>query len=639
MQAAATYGQGDPAPAFDLTPLFLEQNVEALGLSGRTLELVRSARAPAPVHILSDATPVVRCARGVVGMALDDREVDAVAARAEADGSVLVVFGLGLGHTVRRLRSRTARPIVVYEPDPTILRSHLEFGPSDLGGVPIVCALPDLERVWPSVAVAGTGAQVVGTPGYMEAFPAAQGELRSALTDVVQRMGTNGVARRVRGRSWVKDVCENVELLLRYPTFAGLKNAYEGVPAFIVGAGPSLDKNIGALGDAVKKGIVIATNSSASALAKRGIEPQVLACIESIDVSRFLRDLPFVDRVLRAFSLSASPQALRTGAGPLLPIYEALPAIGEPLRQLVGEPGLPVCASVSTAAVALALRMGCNPIVLVGHDLAFTGGAAYARGTPYEGSRAHVTDDGNLRLSWTPSMIEVHRDAGSKVGERETLRELPAWGGLGTVASGMVFAGTRAWFAEGARSLKQARPHLRFINATEGGAHIPDWEELRLEAVLGQLPDTGLTSADLAARAAQTPPLSADALIRWGKTQLGLVEQARRAAERLRRMALAGQRAVQSGRAGQLRKVYEQLAKREVELKEAVARSPMVDAWAHADVTREMNHGKSEGDARSDALLAMRQEIAVAAAVERAAKELQEELTAMIERIRSRSSV
>ena len=69
-------------------------------------------------------------------------------------------------------------------------------------------------------------------------------------------------------------------------------------------------------------------------------------------------------QVVRAFSLTGHPKMLRTGKGPLLPVYEGLPQLS-PLNALGKSPGLPVCGSVSTLAFSLAQRLGCSPIVFV----------------------------------------------------------------------------------------------------------------------------------------------------------------------------------------------------------------------------------------------------------------------------------
>ena len=63
-----------------------------------------------------------------------------------------VVFGLGMGHTVRGFRAHGSAKIVVFEPDPGIVRSYFESGPSDLAEVPIVCTVHELTQIWPKVS-------------------------------------------------------------------------------------------------------------------------------------------------------------------------------------------------------------------------------------------------------------------------------------------------------------------------------------------------------------------------------------------------------------------------------------------------------------------------------------------------------
>src|SRR5690606_35601610 len=154
--------------------------------------------------------------------------------------------------------------------------------------------------------------------------------------------GVNDATHRLRAREWVSDVLANVELLQSAPSFLGLAEKYKNVPAWIVGAGPSLAKNVQHLADATKKGLVFAVNSSALALARHGVTPQVVACMQSIDVSHLLERVPYLDHVVRAFSLTGHPKTLRTGKGPPLPVYEGLPQL-VPLIALGKAAGLPVC--------------------------------------------------------------------------------------------------------------------------------------------------------------------------------------------------------------------------------------------------------------------------------------------------------
>ena len=77
---------------------------------------------------------------------------------------------------------------------------------------------------------------------------------------------------------------------------------------------------------------------------------------------------------------------------------------------------MPMSGSVSTVALGMARMLGCSPIVLVGQDLAYSGGCTYATGTGYEGSKAEINrETGVIRLEWNAESRRVH-------GESQALR-------------------------------------------------------------------------------------------------------------------------------------------------------------------------------------------------------------------------
>jgi hypothetical protein len=311
-------------PARDLSRAFFESNLKRLWLGERTRERVEAAEPLGEVLHQVDGTPVLRHRGALLGTPSDDLWLNRTVRESPRD-SAFVVFGLGLGHTARALRAMTEAPILIYEPDPGLARRALEVGPSDLGSFPIVCTSHDLTQLWPSFGGNRDNVTLISTPGYGGLYDREDRDLREAVTQLVQRRSVNEATHRVRAREWISDVLENLELLAESPFFLGLAEKYQNVPAFIVGAGPSLGKNGELLADATKKGIVFAVNSSAVSLARRGVKPQVVACMESIDLSSLLSQIPYLDDVVRAFSLTAHPRSLRTGNGPLLPVFEGLP--------------------------------------------------------------------------------------------------------------------------------------------------------------------------------------------------------------------------------------------------------------------------------------------------------------------------
>jgi hypothetical protein len=613
--------------ARDLSRAFLQSNLKRLWLGDRTRECLESVEPLGLVRHQADGTPVLEHHGKLLGTPSDDLWLNQTI-RESPRNSAYVVFGLGLGHTARALRAMTDAPILIYEPDPGLARRALELGPSDLGAFPIVCSSHDLTQIWTTFSGATDNVTLISTPGYGDLYQREDRDLRETVTQLLQRRGVNDATHRLRAREWISDVLENVELLQSAPCFLGLAEKYKNVPAFIVGAGPSLGKNIGLLADATKKGLVFAVNSSALALARQGITPQVVACMESIDVSHVLERVPYLDQVVRAFSLTGHPKMLRTGKGPLLPVYEGLPQLS-PLNALGKSPGLPVCGSVSTLAFSLAQRLGCSPIVFVGQDLAYTGGQAYAPGTPYEGSRVKLSADGKSLQHERSATLKA---TNNQLVEREPLREVTAWGGSGSAVSTIGFSSVRSWLELAAEVLARQCPDQRLINATEGGARIAGFEELTLAEVLAPLPERAITAASIAELARQaSPQLDAAEIAGWAEQQLRGARATRHAARRVRRLTGSASQAVSREDPRATTRAFAKLEEAERSLRAAVAAAPFVDAysWNAVDAVMQTSDA-AQSDSMRSAQSAVATEARIASAIETCSRELESKLELLI---------
>lgn len=626
--------------AFDAS-LFLESNVLEMNLPPLTRDRLREQDSVGTVVTSPDGVEVLAHGGRFLGKPLSPEELQK-ALVGSSQSTLFVLFGLGVGHTARALRALTRAPIIVYEPHIGLLRTVLEQGPQDLADLDIVTNGHDLAIVWGRFAGTQRDVTIINTPGYSAAFPAECAELPAMVTRLVERVSITKNTYRKRARSWVEDILSNVELLARCSPFLALENHYKGVPAFIVGAGPSLDKNVQLLREAGKKGIVIAANSGALALGNHGISPQVIACIESIDISERLQTIPYIDHCVRAFSLAAHPNSLRTGKGPLLPIYEAIPQYSLPMEELTGVPGVSVCGSVSTAAFSLAQKLGCSPIVLVGQDMAFTQGRTYAGGTGYESSTAQVdSESGQVRLAWNEQLKKLH---GTQHGQRHTsepLMHATAWGGDGTVASGPSFMALNTWFEGMAALLQQSKTGTRLVNATEGGARVVGFEEITLRELLDGLPEIQISFNEIAEAAATVAkPRTFQDIARWALDQAALTRATRRKARRVRRLAEHATRAVDSENPKSISRAFSTLDRAELELKRAVSAVPLVDAWSHLAVDSLMQEqgASNELDARANARRAVLLGGRVSEAIEDSARELENILNTLAQKLHQTTS-
>jgi hypothetical protein len=273
-----------------------------------------------------------------------------------------------------------------------------------------------------------------------------------------------------RSRGWVEHLIANLPRLLGS---TGMHvGGLDGVPAFIVGAGSSLDLNHHLLPECQKRGIVIAVNAAARL---PGVD--VALSVESNDLRFKLGPLQHV--AIRVFSMISHPAVMAHGAGELLPIYAG--ELGSLMEPLVGAPKLACSAHGGTAAMSLAERWGCGPIVLLGHDFA-VGERSYPKCLGLGENPVRIEGDA-VRFSWSKELREQPR--ANPLHEADARVDVPALGG-GVISSTMALAGTRRWFESAAIGLGE---QTRLINASEWGASLEGWEAKTLESVLAELPE------------------------------------------------------------------------------------------------------------------------------------------------------
>lgn len=165
--------------------------------------------------------------------------------------------------------------------------------------------------------------------------------------------------------------------------FDKLKNCFQNIPAIICGAGPSLKKHFPYLKELGNSALIFAGGSALPILDKQNIVPHFSAIIDSGPPYRqyFLQKLM---EILFFYEAKASDTVLTMLHGNKIIVgnpTEFLP-IEQRIRDAVEwDPTIKLTAyTVGEYTLHLAIELGCNPIILVGMDLAFTQDQYYAQG-------------------------------------------------------------------------------------------------------------------------------------------------------------------------------------------------------------------------------------------------------------------
>lgn len=186
------------------------------------------------------------------------------------------------------------------------------------------------------------------------------------------------------GAAFFNNFYQNIKLLPGAFHGDALYEKFKGVPAIICGAGPSLNKQFKVLKELQNKALIFAGGSSFNALVSHGITPHFSAGIDpnSASTARIQETchvpVPFF------FRNRLHPDALKLIRGKKLYIpgsggYDISDWLEDKLkidRKEILDEGH----NVINFEVEIAKKLGCNPIIFVGMDLAFTEMRSYADG-------------------------------------------------------------------------------------------------------------------------------------------------------------------------------------------------------------------------------------------------------------------
>lgn len=197
---------------------------------------------------------------------------------------------------------------------------------------------------------------------------------------------------RIQGFQPFSNFVQNLKILPRSFYANTMKGAFEGVPAIVCGAGPSLQTAIPFLKEHQDKVLIIAGGSTLAALSSEGIRPHFGMAIDP-NLEEYLRfKNTFTFEVPLLYCTRVFPWIFRTCNGPFGYMRTGIGGMSElwleeqlGLKEpLLGDHLNAETMSVTAICLAWAQFLGCNPIFLSGVDLAYTGKKRYATGVAEE---------------------------------------------------------------------------------------------------------------------------------------------------------------------------------------------------------------------------------------------------------------
>lgn len=289
------------------------------------------------------------------------------------------------------------------------------------------------------------------------------------------------MAEALYGYKLLPNILKN---LLQWPasfSAGALKDAFKGTPAIICGAGPSLSKHFELLKKVGDRALIFAGGSTIAALSNHGIIPHIGMALdpnrEEFDrlkaASSFEMPLLYGTRlepnVFRTHNGAYGYLISQTGGACEAHFEKSFGLNDAPIGPELGVEAL----SVTTLCVALAVEMGCDPIIFTGLDLSYPGMQRYAPG---------IMASSTVCLK---EMSEVKRSS-ERLLRRHDIFGKPTY----TLVKWIMESECLGAYA-------QKHPSHRFINATAGGLGFPKIPNQPLEEILPTLHKTQDLSAAL----------------------------------------------------------------------------------------------------------------------------------------------
>jgi hypothetical protein len=318
-----------------------------------------------------------------------------------------IVLGAGLGYHLRELVAQAGNfsRIIVIEKDMEIFRlalKHVDWRPllEDERialhiDVPVSSLIEMISRKSLDFLSVGYKTIVIPPLTYQNAdyYDDVLSELNSLFKETQVELGTQSAF----SRKFYSNIIDNWQNILTTPGIHDLKNKLVRKPALIVSAGPSLDKNIALLKNAVGKALILSVDTAFTPLMQAGIRPDFAIAIDP-DIS----------------TNKAFPQEMN-GPKPCLVFDPCVPvsvpnrfknkrmldsdvSLSRWIAKYYEEKGsLGKSFSVAHTAFLFAQHLGCRPIIFTGQDFSFHSKRLHCSGSMHSETHLDLIDSSQTR--------------------------------------------------------------------------------------------------------------------------------------------------------------------------------------------------------------------------------------------------
>ncbi|WP_162848597.1 6-hydroxymethylpterin diphosphokinase MptE-like protein [Paenibacillus nanensis] len=375
----------------------------------------------------------------------------------------VLMYGLGLGyHAEAYSKAFPEHRLTIYEPDKHLLLTAMQridlrklFDRLNIDHFVVGNEAVQRKRLFYRFLryMKGTP-DIVAVPLYYRINKSDMEQFSSdAQTTILHYQGEVQIYDKF-GWEWMTNSVYNMGATLVSPSILGLKNKFEGLPAVIVGAGPSLAEDIEVLRKLKDHALIIAAGTTIQSMLHFGIEPHLIVSMDGSEANyRAFKNLN-INHIPLLYTPMVKYKIIDDHPDLLLNVHFTNDFVTKYLMDLDGtDPVFPPNNSVSGTAIQAAIYMGCKEIIFTGQDFSYPGGDLYA-----PGARHFSKEESNSIVSRSELYIE------NVQGEQNR-----------TTYS------MKSTLADIENLLSHYTPDIRFVNTSKQGAKIKhtEWESLQ----------------------------------------------------------------------------------------------------------------------------------------------------------------
>jgi len=406
-----------------------------------------------------------------------DRNIDAFS---KGRASIIAVSGIALGYHLTSLKKKYPDvKIIAIEKEKEIISICRNLYPETLEGIEVINSPDEPGLIFETMDLSGFNgiAHYIHKPSY-QLNPEFYENIISNIKQYISSRISDLLTRFEFEEKWIENIFKNLKHLNDSGNVSDLFGKFQGFPGIIVSTGPSLKNNISQLKKVKDKAVIVAVDTSFKVLDKHGIKPHFVLTLDAQkysfkhftgvhpDETILIADIVSCPSILDTFSgrkmISTTSKYYQDSEGRI--VRETTPIIGWIERNSVSFGDVQSGGSVATSAFDLLLNMGCDPIILIGQDLAYSGREYHCSGT-------YHNDDWIPKINRLSNLESINQN----IIRKRKIKYVKKYGSDGVVISDFIFDLYKSWFEDSSE-----RVSVTVINSTEGGSRIRNTVERNL---------------------------------------------------------------------------------------------------------------------------------------------------------------